>query len=59
MATQQAHLDVMTNNPYKYEHIPSHDFRDVAFTKCHILMDRRRLLLCSSVVERRGTTMYI
>ena len=35
MVAQSAHLHVMTNNPTKYEQIPSYDFRDVEFTKCH------------------------
>ena len=30
-----AHLHVMTNNPTRYEQIPSYVFRGVAFIKCY------------------------
>ena len=40
MASQQAHLHVMINNPTKYEQILPYGFRGVAFTKCHRRTDR-------------------
>ena len=39
MAAQQVHLHVTTNNPTKYEQIPSYSFRGVAFTKRHRLTE--------------------
>lgn len=49
MTAQQAQLHVLTNNPYKYEHILSYFFRGDAFSH------RQEPLLCPSVVELRGT----
>ena len=52
-------LHVMTNNPTKYEQILSYGFRGVTFTKYHGRTDRRRLLLCHSIMQRWGTKNII
>jgi len=48
MATQQAHLHVMTNNPTKYEQIPTERFQRSYVHKVS-QTDRQRSLLCPSV----------
>ena len=54
MWSQQGQLQVMSNNPFKYEQILSYGFRGVAFTKCHGRSDGQKALVCPSVADRLG-----
>ena len=52
MATQQAHLHVMTNNPTKYEQISTERFQRSYVHKVS-QTDRQRSLLCPSVAGNK------